>query len=150
MQTVTKWERAGLPIAEQGRLGKPSRYAEAAVRAWLDSREVEARRSGVAEVSTERARKERAQALLAEQSYEARSRSLLPADEVERVWSAEVAAVRTAILASYTTQADAVHRAGVLDGVGGVERELKRIALELLRELSDPTPRPLPRAAGAA
>lgn len=138
MQTVTKWERDGLPIAERGRKGKPSTYREADVRAWLASREDAAKKSGMIDVAQERARKERAQAVLAEQSYRARERELLPAAEVEKIWNAEVQAVRTAILATYTTQADRVHRAATLEGVGGVEAELKAIAHELLRELSAP------------
>lgn len=39
--TVTKWERAGLPIAEQGRRGKPSMYRRADVDAWLAKRETD-------------------------------------------------------------------------------------------------------------
>lgn len=138
MQTVTKWERDGMPIAERGRKGKPSTYREADVRAWRDAREAAAKTPVGVDVAQERARKERAQALLAEQTHQARSRELLPAAEVEKVWAAEVHAVRTAVLATYTTQADRVHRAAVLEGVGGVEAELKAIAHELLRELERP------------
>jgi P27 family predicted phage terminase small subunit len=136
MMTVTKWERDGMPIAERGRKGKPSAYREADVRAWLSARETAAAKSGLVDVAQERARKERAQATLAEQSYKARERELLPAAEVEKVWNAEVQAVRAAILATYTTRADRIHRAAVIDGVAGVETELKAMAYELLRELS--------------
>lgn len=136
MMTVTKWERDGLPIAEIGRKGKPSKYLEGDVRAWLDAREKEADRGDVSSVAKAKARQATAQAELAEQAYLARAGRLLPAEEVERVWSAEVEAVRSAILATYTTQADTVHRAAVLDGVAGVEKELKRMAYDLLRQLS--------------
>lgn len=138
MMTVTKWERDGMPIAERGRKGKPSTYREADVRAWLAAREEAAKKSGVVDVAHERARKERARAILDEQLYQARSRELLPAAEVEKSWNAEVQAVRAAILATYTTQADRVHRAAVLEGVSGVEQALKDMAYELLRELSSP------------
>jgi phage terminase Nu1 subunit (DNA packaging protein) len=139
MQTVTKWEQAGLPIAKAGRKGKPSLYREADVRAWLAARELAAKTSGVVDVAQERARKERARAILDEQLYQQRAGQLLPAVDVERIWNAEVQAVRAAILATYTTQADRVHRAAILEGVTGVENELKAIAHELLRELAEPT-----------
>lgn len=136
MQTITVWERQGLPIYERGRRGRPSTYLESQVRAWQAAREQAAKANGHVDVAQERARKERAQAVLAEQTFQARSRQLLPADEVERRWTAEVQATRTKILATYTTQADRVHRAAILEGVPGVERVLKAIAYELLRELS--------------
>lgn len=136
--TITKWERQGMPIAERGRKGKPSLYREADVRGWLEAREAAAKTSGLVDVAQERARKERAQAELAEQTYQARARELLPAADVEKAWNAEVQAVRAAILATYTTQADRLHRVAVLDGVAGVEAELKAMAHELLRELSQP------------
>lgn len=141
MSAVTKWERAGMPLAYRGRKGKPSRYREADVRAWLDQREAKAAESSNpnhVDVVVERARKERAQAVLAEQTYAARQRQLLPAEDVERAWAAEVQAVRTSILATYTTQADRIHRIATLEGVGGVEAVLKELAHELLRELSAP------------
>ncbi len=150
MQSITIWERQGLPVFERGRRGRPSRYLESQVRAWKDAREQAAKPPGHVDVAQERARKERAQAILAEQTYQARSRELLPAVDVERVWAQEVQAVRTAILATYTTAADRVHRAAVLDGVPGVEAAMKEIAYELLRELArpdrEPPPAPVPTA----
>jgi len=41
MMTITKWERDGLPIAERGRKGKPSRYRLAECMQWYISREVQ-------------------------------------------------------------------------------------------------------------
>jgi phage terminase Nu1 subunit (DNA packaging protein) len=144
MQTVTKWERSGLPIAERGGKGRPSRYSLADVREWLEGKRANPQRNG-ADLAVERARKERAQAILAEQMYQARSRELLPAAEVERAWAAEVAAVRAAILATYTTAADRIHRTAILEGVAGVERDLRELATTLLRELASPE-RDLPAA----
>lgn len=138
MQTVTKWEREGMPIAERGRKGRASRYREEDVRDWLSAREQAAKTSGHVDVAQERARKERAQAVLAEQLAATRARLLLSADEVARVWSGEVAAVRSIILASYTSQADKIHRIATLEGVGGVEAALKELAHEVLRQLADP------------
>jgi P27 family predicted phage terminase small subunit len=137
MQTVTKWEREGLPVATRGRRGRASTYSERSTREWLEARESAAQKGGLVDVARERARKERAQAILAEQTFQTRARELLPAAEVEKAWLAEIQAVRTAILSTYTTQADRVHRAAILHGVVGVERELRDIAHELLRELSE-------------
>jgi phage terminase Nu1 subunit (DNA packaging protein) len=143
MQTVTKWERDGLPVANRGRRGKPSTYRESDVRAWLKSREVAAQSGQANDVARERARKERAQALEAEQRVAFRARELLPAEEVEKAWTAEASAVRAILLASYTTHADRVYRAATLDGLAGVERVMKDVAHEALRELANPE-RPLP------
>lgn len=138
MMTVTKWEQDGMPVAQRGRKGKPSTYRAEDVRAWLDAREEAASKTGLVDVAQERARKENAQAKLAEQTYQVRARTLLPAEEVSRLWSAEVTAVRSVILSSYTTHADRVFRAATVEGLAGVEVALKNLAYEILRELADP------------
>lgn len=139
MQTITKWEHEGLQPAVRGRRGRPSLYRESDVRAWVAARDAAASNlPGAKDLMAERARKERAQAVLAEQTFQARARVLLPAAEVERLWGAEIQAVRNAIIATYTTQADRLLRAATLEGVGGIEAELKAIAYELLRELASP------------
>lgn len=78
------------------------------------------------------------QAQLADQMLQLRAKQVISADEVEKVWAAEVAAVRAIILASYTTHADRVHRAGVLEGLTGIERAMKEVAYGTLRELANP------------
>lgn len=139
MMTVTKWERDGLPVAQRGRRGKPSLYRETAVRAWLQQREQAAAQPGTAtDLAIERARRERAQAILAEQAFSIRARDLLPREDVERVWAAEVSAVRAKLLAWPTTLADQVHRVAVLEGLAGVERVLNDSVRQVLRELADP------------
>lgn len=140
MMTVTKWEQQGLPVAKRGRRGNPSLYDEAAVRAWLQARKEAAEAPGAPlDLVQARARKEHFQALLAEQQLQLRSRGLLPRDEVERIWSAEIAAARTLILSSYVTHADRVHRASTTEGLAGVERTLRDIAHEVLNELASAT-----------
>lgn len=137
MQTVTKWEREGLPVAERGRKGKPSRYSELEVRAWLQAREEAARNDpGVMDLAVVRARKEHWLACLGEQTYLARARKLIPAEEVEQAQTARIIAARSLILSSYTAWTDRVHRAGVTDGLAGTERELKALAMSVLRELA--------------
>ena len=138
MMTVTKWERDGLPVAVHGRRGRPSRYREVDVRAWLQQREEAAKTTGNLDVAQERARKERAQAILAEQTYSIRARQLIPREEVERTWFAEVTAVRAKLLAWPTTHADQIARAVTLEGLPGVERLLNELVRQLLRELAEP------------
>ena len=149
MQTVTKWEQDGLPIAKRGRKGKPSRYRESEVRAWLQARDEAAKRHDV-DLTRDRSRRERAQALLLEQTHALRARDLLQRTEVEKVWGAEVAAIRALILSSYSTKADQLHRVATLEGVPGVERFLKDLAHEVLRELARPDRPPHEQAQAGA
>lgn len=143
MGTIVKWDRDGMPVAQRGRKGKPSLYDEAAVRHWLAEREAAAAEPGAAmDLVQERAKKEHWQALLAQQTHQVRAHELLPAAEVAKAWSAEVAAVRTKILSSYTSHADKVYRAGTLKGLAGVEASLKEIAYDILRELAGQAEQP--------
>lgn len=145
MQTVTKWEREGLPVAARGRKGKPSKYSEAEARAWLEAREEAAKQPGAAlDLVQERARKEHWQALLAEQTHKARERELLPRAEVEKAWGAEVASVRAKLLAWPAMLADRVHRAATLDGLPGVERVLHESVRDVLRDLAGADQAPAP------
>lgn len=138
--TITGWHDAGLPIAVRGGRGRQALYDPAAVRAWKAAREEAAAQAATDPVDAfrERARKDRAQAMLAEQLYLQRAGKLLDADLVTKTWTGEYAAVRTILLASYTSAVDRVHRAATLEGTPGVERELKAIAFAALREISDP------------
>lgn len=137
VMTVTAWEREGMPIAERGGRGRSSMYDPAAVTAWRRARKAAAQ--GVApDFLSSRARKELAQALEAEQRVSMRAGKLIPTEEVAKIWGAEVTAVRSLILSSYTTHADRIHRAAILDGLPGVERALKDLAHEILRELASP------------
>ncbi len=146
MQTITKWEREGMPIAERGRRGKPSRYSETAVTAWLDKREEAARIGTSLDLVQERSRKERAQAILAEQTVAIRAAELVPRAEVEKVWIAEIVAVRAKLLAWPVTLSDRLHRERVQDGAAGLELVLKVAVDELLLELSTGTSAPKRRA----
>jgi phage terminase Nu1 subunit (DNA packaging protein) len=136
MQTVTKWERDGMPIARKGARGKPSRYDRSAVEAWLHARDNARQTSDVASLELERSRRERAQALLALQTYQMRAKELLPRAEVDRVWSQHVSAVRAKLLSLPVTLADRVHHAAKMDGVASVERILNEAVRDVLRELA--------------
>lgn len=138
MMTVTKWEQAGMPVVEPGRKGKPSLYSEKEVRKWLADREVLARDNGKLDVTQERARKERAQAIMAEQTVAIRARDLVPADQAEKAWAAEVSAVRAKLLSWPATISDSLFSAATLNKLQGVERVIKDAVEELLLELSKP------------
>lgn len=135
-RTIAKWLELGLPVARRGRGGRASRYDEAACRAWKTARDEDSHRAGALDPIQERAKRERAQALLAEQMFEVRAKRLLSADDVERVWQAEIAGARALILSSYTGASDRVYRAATTDGLAGVERELRALAHAVLRELA--------------
>jgi phage terminase Nu1 subunit (DNA packaging protein) len=139
MMTVTKWEREGMPVAERGGRGRPSQYKEAEVRAWLQVREEAAKKTGVVDLVQDRARKERAQAALAEQAFQIRMRDLLPRSEIEQAWHSEAIAIRTKLLAWPTTISDKIFRAATDEGQPGVERVLSEAVRDALRELSDPS-----------
>jgi hypothetical protein len=83
-----------------------------------------------------RSRKELAQALEAEQRVALRSGTLLAAADVDRTWSAEVAAVRARLLAIPTAWSDRLHRAGALGGAAGIEALLVEAIYQVLRELA--------------
>jgi phage terminase Nu1 subunit (DNA packaging protein) len=143
--TVTKWTGAGCPVAEPGRPGVSHKYRESEVRAWLKMREESAERGGAIDLTHARAEREHWQAKLNEQKYRQLLRELLPADEVEAAWRAEVAAIRAQLLAIPITVADRIHRAAVLEGVNGVERVLDEVIRKALAELADPERDDMPR-----
>ncbi len=133
LRTISKWETEGMPLAERGRGGHPSRFDQAKCRAWSDARKAAGAGSDVAR---SRVRRDNAAAALLEQTLAARSRELLPAHEVEQAWSKEAAAIRAHILGWPQTVSGAVHSAALLHGVGGVEAELHRAGRQLLMELA--------------
>jgi phage terminase Nu1 subunit (DNA packaging protein) len=135
-RTVAKWIEEGLPIHRRGRGGRASLYNLKAALEWKEQRDQSSTSVGALDPAQERARRDRGQALLAEQQLRTRERELLPAAEVERVWSAEVAAVRAQAMAIPTTYADRVFRAATLEGLAGVERELREAVYGMLRELT--------------
>lgn len=136
--SITKWQREGLPVAHRGRKGKPSLYDETAVRAWLQARE-DAAQTQAPDLIVSRSRKELAQAVEAEQRVAIKAHQLIAIDEVDRIWSAQVAAIRARLLAWPTAHADRLHRVAALEGAAGVERVLQEIVYDALRELAATT-----------
>lgn len=135
--TITKWEQAGLPVAKPGRRGTASLFKLAAVQEWRRDRDQAARQNGTVDLTRERARKERAQALVAEQTLAIRAGDLIPRVEVEETWTAEIAAVRSKLISWAATLSDRVYRAAELEGVAGVEKTIEAAVEELLGELSE-------------
>ena len=144
-QTIINWEKGGLVPDVRGRRGVASKFKLSTIQAWRDAHDLEARKElGETSPAAERAGRDRAQRKLLEQTYEVRARHLLPADEVRKVWTAHIAAVRAKILSLPATGSARVHRAGKLGGQRAVSLELKAIAYELLRELSGLADEPPP------
>jgi phage terminase Nu1 subunit (DNA packaging protein) len=134
LRTLQKWQRLGCPVAFEAR-GKPSLFRERDVRAWLARYQGKLKASR-AELDEARARKDRAMAQVARLTFEHRAGNLLPCEDVERPWSAQLIAVRALLLASPSTHADAVLHAALTEGRLGVERTLAGIAREVIREIA--------------
>jgi len=138
MLTVTKWERDGMPIAKRGARGRPSLYDEAACRTWKILRDEAATKTSSLEQA--RIQKELSQAELNRQTAEIRAGNLLQRDDVERVWSQHVAAVRRKLLHLPVTLADRVHRIATLEGPSAVEAKLLEAVEDVLNELAGAKP----------
>jgi len=138
MLTVTKWERDGMPIAKRGARGRPSLYDEAACRTWKILRDEAAMQTSSLEQA--RIQKELSQAELNRQTAEIRAGNLLQRDDVERVWSQHVAAVRRKLLHLPVTLADRLHRIATLEGPSAVEAKLLEAVEDVLNELAGAKP----------
>lgn len=134
-RTIGKFLDEGMPVVRRGRGGRVSLYDPDACHAWKDARDAVAA-TEAPDGRDARARKELAQALLAEQLHAIRGGKLLNAEEVIKAWVAEIAGARAVILTAYTASSDQVYRAAVTDGLPGVERELRALGDAVLRELS--------------
>lgn len=148
-RTIAKWLEDGMPVARRGRGGRPSLYDPEACAAWRESKieAVVGTPAGGLNWSHERARKERAQAVLAEQLAASRAQDLLPKADVERAWGTLVAAARTKLLTLPQTLADRITRVATLEGEAGVERVLEGVVDEVLAELSGQPPEDKPAPA---
>lgn len=134
MQTICKWEREGMPIADRGRRGKSTLYSEPDVQSWRRLRDQHSHQAP--DFMLARARKELAQAIEAEQRVAIRAKTLLHVDEVERTWSAQVAAIRARLLALPAALAGRVTREATLSGPAAVEALLQDAIHQALTELS--------------
>lgn len=136
LQTISKWEQQGLPVAEPGSKGRPSKFDPDAVAAWLKAREDAAEKSGVADLARERALRERAQRIAREQATAREARQLIPRAEAEKALTDEVLRMRAALLGWERTLPHRIARAYELEGERGVARELRSAVEEILNELA--------------
>ena len=136
-RTVRKWRALGLPVARLGTGSSPSYYDEAAARAWVTAYS-ERLRGEREQWSAFRARRDAALASESEQRVALRAGRLVLIDEVDRVWSAQVAAVRARLLSWPTALSDRVHRASATEGARGVRAVLRVAVHDALRELHPP------------
>ncbi len=134
--SITKWELSGLLAEKSGVRGTASLFDVAVVRRWLKDREEAAKKNGNYDVQRERARKDRAQAILAEQTIAIRAGELLLKSEAEAAWTAVLAAIRARLLAWPTTLADGLGRAHDIGGVSALEQKLRDEVYDVLTELS--------------
>lgn len=138
MQTVTKWEARGMPVLQRGRKGKPSYYDLAACEQWKAAIEQQGNTGSTVDVAMERARKERAQAAIAEQLFQQRANTLLPREETERQWEQHIVGTRNTMLTLAQKLADGAYQAGQRGGVPGLERFLADAFETVLREWAAP------------
>src|SRR3972149_5023122 len=131
MDSISKWERQGLPIVVRGGRGRPSRYDLEAVRGWLAARDEAARKAvdGPLDPIQEKAARDHWQAELGPQTPPVPQRG-------GRAGAAEVAGVRAMLLSLPTTFSDRLHRAGTLEGVPGTERVLRDAVYDVLRQFA--------------
>jgi phage terminase Nu1 subunit (DNA packaging protein) len=137
-RTIQKWQAEGMPIAQRGSPGKSSLYVLSEVKAWHEAREKSGQNGSHYQASLQaRARKEEAQALLAEQSYDIRAGKLLPIEDVEREQAAAIRGTRAMLMSIPVTYAARVEKAAKLHGERGVETVLTEAINEVLTQLAD-------------
>lgn len=144
INSISNWEKSGLPVERYGGGGVASLFLPADARKWLKDRDDAAKENGTYDLARERARKEKAQAILAEQTVAIRAGELLLKTEVEAIWCAEFAAIRARLLSWPTTLADQLGRAYDIGGVNALEAKLKDEVCAILTELSQPRKAPWP------
>ena len=134
--TIRSWARRGMPIARRGRRGDktcPSLYHEVDVRQWREKRESERQ-----ELTQARARKDRAQALLAEQTVRLRARGLVWRVDADRVWAAEVDRICRNLRSWVKPLSRRLSKAASGGGLPAVQAALETAVHEKLTELSKP------------
>lgn len=101
-QTIVKWESAGMPVAERGGPGRPSRYGLPEVVAWYIRRELAARGIDPAALdpTTERALLDRRRREEIEQRLAKLHGEWLPRTEFQRVLSRVVHEIKAKLLAA--------------------------------------------------
>ena len=143
VNSVIRLEQEGLPVAQPGAGGKASLYDPAAIVAWWLARHRARGGSGDGlDPAAERARRDKAQANLAEQMHATRAGELIPRSELERILSPVVTAIRAKLLAGPRAWAPVLANIAASHGVAGIERELATRIRDVLTALSGLTGAP--------
>ena len=131
---ITRWARDGMPVATGGGSGRQAHYRPSACVAWRLA-QLEAKYAGMEGLNppVERAKRDRAQARLAEQLHRRREGDLLEIAEVTRAWALIVVAVRARLLAMPHALADRCAHATTPAEVAAI---LKGEVYDALRELA--------------
>lgn len=138
VRTIANYQADGMPVFRRGRGGQRTLFDAQACVAWVAARDAEAGTLGADDLRNARARKDRATAILAEQLHARRAADLLPAADVERIWSAEIADVRRVLEGLVEPLARRLLLASASEGLLGVERELDASVRDVLTTLADP------------
>ena len=141
-QTLTTWQKNGMPIFAEGSNGQPNQYKTEDVIAWLIGREISKltsdKKGEVHDYELERARLTHHQANKTELEASVLKGSLIPAETVERVQGDMVSNFRAKMLSMPTKAAHAVLH---LEDLSEAQNVLKPYVFEALKELSDYEPK---------
>lgn len=127
-KTIVEWQEQGMPIAERGRPGVPSLYDSRACIDWYLQREM-----NKANVETPRDRLARLQADEVELKLAERRGQLVPADQIEPMWTALVTAAKNHLRAEPDRLAHLLEHA---EGVDAKRDMISETFDEFLRKLS--------------
>lgn len=140
-QTLTTWQKNGLPIFAEGRNGQSHQYETADVIQWMINREIGkltvSDDGRVHDYEAERARLTHHQANKTALEESVLKGKLIPAEVVEQVQGDMVSAFRARILSIPTKAAHAVLG---LDDMNEAQDTLKQFLYEALNELADYRP----------
>jgi phage terminase Nu1 subunit (DNA packaging protein) len=132
--TIVRWARDGMPVATGGGQGRQASYRPSVCVAWrLAAIEAKYADQAGLDPRVERARRDAAQASLAEQLHRRRSGEMLEREDVRRTWSNVVLAIRSRLLA--LPQSVAAQCAQATDPAA-VEQLLRDEVHSALRELA--------------
>jgi hypothetical protein len=135
VRSISRLQADGLPVARRGRGGRKTLFDERVAVAWMLSRE--ATHVGVEALRRCTAEKLHAEAILLDQTFKIRARDLLPRDEVEKVWSLEISAVR-ALLEAWVSPLAAHLCHAAAEGIPEIEHALDDEVRGMLTRLADP------------
>lgn len=130
--TISNWTREGMPVAKRGTQGQQYLYETTDVFVWLQNRWQDTRPDS--DLETERTRKVRVEADLAELELAKARGDLVPTAEVEKVWVDRVTRMKSKLRGVPTRSATQLV---MMDSVPQVEALLLDMIDEALNELAN-------------